>query len=81
MVPHTVPHFDLKTVVSGPTWKTLTVRSVGVIRCGNPNDTATSVDHPTPRGMSATAIAKKRSVGQVSGCHIPADTAYTKVQR
>ncbi|MFP6709869.1 MAG: hypothetical protein VCE75_28365, partial [Alphaproteobacteria bacterium] len=33
------------------------------------------------RGMSATAIAKKRSVGQVSGRHIPADTAYTKVQR
>ncbi|MFP6699159.1 MAG: hypothetical protein VCF08_20060 [Alphaproteobacteria bacterium] len=51
------------------------------MRCGTPNDTATSVDHPTPRGMSATAIAKKRSVGQVSGCHIPADTAYTKVQR
>jgi len=34
------------------------------------------VDHPPPRGMSATAIAKKRSVRQMSAYHNPAGAAY-----
>jgi hypothetical protein len=45
------------------------------MRCGTLNEAATSVDHPPPRGMSATAIAKKRSVRQMSAYHNPAGAA------